>query len=322
MNKRKSFFGIYLIVTFAIIVTAIIMALTLGINLGSDIGGGTQFEVTINSNVASKQDIEEIKQIVKNNNESVETIFVEDKLVDTVIVVRIADKKIEKQVEIKNQIIKKLELENNSVSSFEIFNGSVTNRNVLHVGIALVCILLFIFVAGWIRYQIVAGLSLVFTMLHTLMLMVSLLIVTRLPLTLISVMIMLILMAVVLFVFVLLLERIRANSKLKHNENISTEDLVATSEKAIIKPAIFLGVLALVVSIALICIPVRYVILTAVVLFVCLLASAYSFVFVGVPMHERLLDLKIQSDKMKLSRNSSPAPSKKKETNKNKDENK
>lgn len=312
MNKKKSFLGLYLIITFVIIISAVVVSLTLGINLGSDIGGGTQFEVAIDGNVASNKDINKIKDIVKDNGEVVETIFVEDKLTETVIVVRIADKKIEKQLEIKNAIIEKLDLEETAVSSFDIFGGTITNKAVLYAGIAMACILLFMFVAGWIRYQMVAGLSLVFTVLHTLMLMISLLILTRIPLTIISLMIMLSLIAVVMFASVLLLEKIKANSKLKHYESLSAKELVKVSVASVIRPLVFLAILTLAISIVMVCIPVRYVALSACAMLVCLFAVAYSLCLIGIPMHEKLLDLKVQADKLRLSKNSSPAPSKNK----------
>ena len=53
MNKKKSFLGIYLIVSLVLIVAAVIVSLTAGINLGTDIGGGTQFEVKIEGNVVN-----------------------------------------------------------------------------------------------------------------------------------------------------------------------------------------------------------------------------------------------------------------------------
>lgn len=312
MNKKKYFFGLYLIVAFAIIISAVVVSLTLGINLGSDIGGGTQFEVAIDGNVAKSKDIKEIKEIVKKNGESIETIFVEDDRIETVIVVRIADKKIEKQSEIKKAIVEKLGVESSAISEFEIFNGTVTNKNVLHTGIAVVCVLLAIFIAGWIRYQLVAGLSLVFTTLTTLMLMVSMHILTRVPLTMISIMIMLALITVVLFAFVLFLEKVKANSKLKHYESLTTKELIDVSNKSVLKPLAFLAVLLLALSVVIVCIPVRFVTLTACSMFECLFVSILTYLFIDVPMHERLLDLKIQSDKLKLSKNSSPAPSKNK----------
>ena len=159
MKKRIPLLGLYLIISFVLIITAVVVSLTAGINLGSDIAGGTQFEVTINSPAASDKQITTIEKILKDNGERAEKIFVEDKDVDTKIVVRIADKKIEKQNDIKEAIVSELVLNQDDVSSFSIFNGTVTKKAVLWTSIAIVCLLLVVFIAGWLRYKIVAGLS-------------------------------------------------------------------------------------------------------------------------------------------------------------------
>ena len=67
-----------------------------------------------------------------------------------------------------------------------------------------------------------------------------------------------------------------------------------------------------ILSAVFVCVPVRFVTLTACSMFESLFVCAVNYLFIGVPMHERLLDLKVQSEKLKLSKNSSPAPSKNK----------
>jgi len=314
MKKRIPLLGLYLIISFVLIITAVVVSLTAGINLGSDIAGGTQFEVTINSPAASDKQITTIEKILKDNGERAEKIFVEDKDVDTKIVVRIADKKIEKQNDIKEAIVSELVLNQDDVSSFSIFNGTVTKKAVLWTSIAIVCLLLVVFIAGWLRYKIVAGLSLTFAILHTLMLCVAMFVITRIPITMVSLIEILCITALVLFAFVLTLERIKENAELKHNSSLTTEELVSVSKKSTLTPLIFLAGLIAVVCLIFVCVPVSFVALSAGGLFICLLAGVYSYYFVGVEFHERLLDLKVQADKMKLSRNVSPAPSKAKKT--------
>ena len=310
MNNKKFIPYLYLIISFVIIVSAVIVSLTAGLNLGTDLGGGSQLEIKISGNVATKQNINKIKDVLKNNGERYETIFVEDKVVDSVIVVRINDKKIEHKAEIVESLAEKLDVSTENISAFKTINGTVTKKSVLYAGITMVCLLLFVFAAGWIRYGLVAGLSLMFGFLHSLMLSVSLLVVTRISITITALIVMLVATALLVFALVLLLERVRENSKLKHNEKLEPEELVSISQKSVIKPLLFLLTLALVVTVMLICVPIKMVILSALAMLVCLVASAYTYYCVFVPTHTKLLQLKSRIDKIKLSKNNSPAPQK------------
>ncbi len=310
MNKKKSFLGIYLIISFVMIIAAVIVSLTAGINLGTDVGGGTQFEVTIDNSTASSKQIQTVKDVLHKNNLHAEKIFVEDKHVDTVIVVRIADKSVENQAKIRAGLVEKLNVQEEDISAFTTINGSVTKKAVLWAGIAIVCLLLFIFIAGWLRYKVVAGLSLMFVLLHSVMLNLSLLVLTRLPITMVALIEMLCGVILVLFAFILFLEKVRENSLLKHNENLSTEELVSVSQKSVLKPLIFLLILASVVSLVFVCIPVRFVTLSACALIVAIASAVYSYYFVGIGVHEKLLEIKVHADKLRLSKNDSPAPKK------------
>ena len=95
MIKKKSFLMLSLIVSFVIIITAAIFSLTLGINLGTDIAGGTQFEIGIEGSVASNKELQAVKNVLKDNGLTYESIFVEDKDLGSLIVVRTTEKNIE-----------------------------------------------------------------------------------------------------------------------------------------------------------------------------------------------------------------------------------
>ena len=317
MNKKKSYLGIYLIVSFIIIIAAVIVSLTAGINLGTDIGGGTQFEIAIEGNKATNEQIKKVKNVLKNNGTRAESVFVEDKHVDTLIVVRIADRDVENQELIKNDLVAELGVEKQDISTFQTIGSTITKKVVLWVSIAVVCLLLLLFIAGWIRYNIVSGLSLLFATLHSLMLCVSLLVLTRLPITKVSVIVILCALVLLLFAYVLFLERVRENAMMKNNESLSTDELVNVSQKSILKPLIILAALIFIATIVFMCVPIRFVTLTACTMLVCLVSTIYSYYFMGINMHERLLDLKIHADKLRLSKNESPEQKKvKKDKNK------
>ncbi len=279
------------------------LSLTVGINLGTDIGGGSQIEITLVSTDNVSGQIKDVESVLKNNNLSSEKVFVEDKLVDTLIVVRIAKKDIKNADTIRTQIAEKLEIGVENVSEIASINGMVTKKAVIWTSVAIICLLLVVFVFGWIRYKIIAGLSLMITLLHTLLLGGSLLIITRLPINFVSLIILLCGVVFVLFAMVLTLERIRENASLKHNENLTTLELVNMSKHSVLKPLIVFAVLVLVVSVVFVCVPVSYVALSACCLIVCLASCIYSYYFVGMGLHEFMLDLKVANDKAKLSRN-------------------
>ena len=75
---------------------------------------------------------------------------------------------------------------------------------------------------------------------------------------------------------------------------------------------LFVCALMAVVALTLICVPVRFVTLTACGLLVTLVSTALTFYFIGVPMHERLMDLKVSADKLRMSRNVAPQAQKSK----------
>ena len=310
MIKKKSFLGLTLILSFVIIIAAVVVSLTAGINLGTDIGGGTQFEISIENTVASEKSIDSVKRVLRNNGLRHESIFVEDKDLETLIVVRTQSKNIQNQDEIKSDLALSLGVQVEDISDFEVINGTVTKRSILYAGITIVCLFLAIFVASLIRYNIVSALSVTFTVLFSLILNLSAIILTRLPITRVLLVEVLAVQALLVFVFALLLEKLRAESKLKVNDETTIFDLVDKNQNAVLKSALFIVALIAVVAIALICVPVRFVTLSACGLLVALVITSLAYYFAGVPMHERLMELKFYSDKAKMSRNNSPAPKK------------
>ena len=249
MIKKKSFLGLTLIISFVIIVAAVIVSLTAGIKLGTDIGGGTQFEISIDSTVASEKSIDSVKKVLKNNGLRHESIFVEDKNLETYIVVRIQSKNIQNQDKIKSDLITSLGVQAEDISNFETISGTVTKKAILYAGITIVCVLLAIFVASLIRYNIVSALSITFSVLFSLILNLSAIVLTRLPITKVLLVEMLAVQALLVFVFALLLERLRAESKLKVNDELTIFELVDKNQKTVLKPALFIVALVAIVVI-------------------------------------------------------------------------
>ena len=245
MINKKSFLGLTLIISFVMIVAAVVVSLTAGIKLGTDIGGGTQIEIAIDGEVASNSSIKAVKKVLRNNGLRHESIFVEDKNLDTLLVVRIAKQNIGNQDQLKLDLAESLNVDVENVSEFQTIHGTVTKKAILYAGITIVCLLLAVFVASLFRYDIVAALSLTFTVLFSLMLNLSMLVITRLPITKVVVVEVLCMQALLLFVFALLLEKLRAESKYKNTDNLTIFEFVDKNQKSLLRPALFVVALVL-----------------------------------------------------------------------------
>lgn len=309
MKNKKSFLWLYALISLVIIVATIIVSLTAGISTGTDIGGGNQVEVKITAETNEKTAVSDLKEIMADNGCVVERIFVQDKFVDTYVVAKTAKKEIKNQDTLKSKIAEKLNVDVSSVEIFE-FEGRVTNKIVIWTSVGIVCLLLGLFIIGWIRYGLVSGTTLTIITLHSLLLAISLMILTRLPITMISIIEILASVALSILATILLLEKIRENKKMKHNENLSSNELVSLSSKEILKPLIFAGVLVLAISLVLVFVPVRLVTLSAVSLVVCLASTVYSYYLLGTNLQKLMLTIQENNQKARLSKNVSPAPAK------------
>lgn len=319
MNKKKSFLGLYLIISFVLIIAAVVVSLTAGINLGIDVGGGTQFEVVVTPNegeeVTNKfvQEQESIiKDVLKDNGLRAEQIFVQDKDSHVFVVVRVANDNITNRAELVSDLASSLEIEEDNISDFSIISGSLTKKTVIWASVAIICVLLLVFIAGWIRYNIMSGLTLTFGLLHALMINVALHILTRLPLTFASIIIMLCSVVLMLFALIFVLEKIRELKKSRSSEGMEISELVGTAKKRTLLPLVCLVAMIFVMAIIFVFIPVSHVQLSACSIIVCLASIAYTYYFVATNLHEKLLEIKEATERAKLSRDNSPAPQEKK----------
>ena len=308
MKTKKSFLnlGLYLIISLVFIVAAVVVALTAGFKLGTDFGGGSQITITC-EHLSQTEDAEQIAiQTLKDNGVSYEKVIIEDHTVNHNVVIRIADKDVQNQSQILTQLEQKLTekgLEVINVSDFEVFGSIITNRHVLYASLTIVCLLLAVFIAGLVRYKISGALTLIFAILHTILMALSLIIVTRVPLSLYSLIAIICAVAIVLFAVILLLEKVKENSAMKLNETLPAKDLVNMSNKSALRPIIVLASLFLIASIIVLCIPVRVMTFTGISMISCLVVAMYTYFFVTKNTHIYFLDLKKASEKARLSKN-------------------
>ena len=79
INMKKYPFLISLIVSCVIIVTSLFIMGFFGMNIGTSLAGGSQFEVRIDSDANAEKYISDIKSVLSDNGITADTTFVEDK---------------------------------------------------------------------------------------------------------------------------------------------------------------------------------------------------------------------------------------------------
>ena len=123
MTKKKPWLLIYVIISFCVIVTAVIVSLTAGLNLGSDIAGGTQIEVLVSDSEKSKNElVSDTKNALRANGVSYETILLEDKYTDTYLVIRTNNKTFDHD-KLTNSLSEKLGVEKEAVEGIYEISG-------------------------------------------------------------------------------------------------------------------------------------------------------------------------------------------------------
>ena len=309
MNK-KPWLLIYTIISFCVIVAAIVVSLTAGFNLGSDIAGGTQIEILVTGSEKSEsQLISETKIVFKENGVAYDKVFVEDKYTDTYLIVRTNNKSFNKD-KLTNNLAHKLEIEVEDITGIYEISGFVTKSAVVWISVTLALLIVGIFLASWIRYKLMTAISLTIAVLHSIIFSTSLLVVTRIPFTLVSFIILALFSALILFAFVLTFERVLENGKMVHNKDLSSEELIKLSKNQTLKTLLFIVCGLTVVALALMFVPSLNIVFNAISLLVGLLSATYSYWFIGLSLYSFMLTIKDAANKRRLSTDNSPAPKK------------
>ncbi len=311
MSKKKPWLLIYTIISFCVIIAAVIVSLTAGLNLGSDIAGGTQIEVVVTDSSKSENElIFGAKSALGENGLTYEKIFMEDKYTDSYVIIRTNNKSINKE-SVTESLSVKMGVEKSAVEGIYDVSGSVTKSAIVWISVTMILLIFGLFFASWIRYKLVTAVCLTIAVLHTIIFSTALLIVTRLPITIVSFVILAAVALLVLFAFVLTFEKVLENKKLVHNKDLSSEELIALSKKETLKSLIFVISGVAVMAAVYMFTASLNVIFAAITMFVCLLTGIYSYWFLGISLYDFMLGIKEAADKRSLSRNNSPAPKKK-----------
>ena len=326
MKKYPLF--VCMIISCVIIVASLFILGFFGLNLGTSLGGGSQLEITMADGVSSSEYSKITKNAIKENGYTVDSIIVQDKyeagsnnteFTKSKLVVKIAKLDIsdEDEMKIRYALADCLNIDVSEISTIENITSVVKAKNVLFIGLAVGIIAICLFVMGWIRYDIFAGLSFILTYLHNIILYLSILILTRVQLNLISLSVMLVLTLVMSALLIQIYEKHKEESKAASNEKLTVSECMLMSEKQILKPYLFVGVAVLIFACLLLFVPVMRVTFTALNIIISLVVTAYTGLLVGPGVYASLLEIKDYNQKARLSRNENVNKAIKKKIKKN-----
>lgn len=303
-----------MIVSCVLIVASLFILGFFGMNLGSSLGGGSQFKITMSSDASSKDYAKVVKETVSAHGYTVETTFVEDNyqagdentdFTQRCLVIKIAKTNISDKDEeyIRYALADNLNINVDLISSIETTTSVVKAKNVLFLGLALGIIVICLFVMAWIRYDILAGLSFILAYLHNIIIYLSILILTRVQLNLISLGVMVVLTLAMSAILIQIYEKFREESRMHTADKMSVSERMIDCETQATKPYLFVAAAVIVFALILFFVPVSSVRFTALGIIIAVIATTYTSLLIGPGSYAALLEVKDYRAKAILSRN-------------------
>ena len=316
-----------LIVSCVIVVASLFILGFFGMNLGTSLGGGSQFDIKLENDASTVQTTAKVKSAIRKNGYIMDSSFVEDRFVATeengkftikCLVVKIASKNIsdEKKQAIIDSVAEALDISTDQISSIENITSSIKAKNVLFVGLAVGLIAICLFVLGWVRYNIFAGLSFILAYLHNIILYLSVLILTRVQLNLVSLSVVIILTLAMSCLLIAVYEKNRQYELSKSDAKMSVSERMWQSEKEVSKPFIIVATAILVFALLLFFVPVASVRFAAINIIIAVIITAYTSILIGPGTYASLMEIKVYNEKAVLSRNENVNKEIKKKVNK------
>ena len=305
---------ISLIISFAIVVASIFVVAFCGLKLNPSLGGGSQFEISISDDVNAKTYVQNIKDVLKENGITYDSFTVEDKakggevagthtqryIVVNVLATNVSD---ETELKVKNEIAEKLSISADSISGFENIISSIKSKDILLFGLGIGIIAICLLVFGLIRYDIFAGVAFFLSILHNLILFLSIMIITRIPLGLISIAAIAILSLIMSAVLVSIFEKNKADSELHLAEKETPSERLIKAEISAVKPYVVVLLSVLLFAVMLLFVPLNNVIFSSISILIALIVSSYTTLLVGPSVYGTFLDIKQSRFDATLSRN-------------------
>ena len=313
MNKKKYPLGILAIISLVIIAVSAIIVAIFGINTSIEIGGGSQIEITLSYEEAGvhhdgKENTtvyaEKVGKVLKNHSASIDTYFVEDKLVETTLVIRVANSNIKNAADLKVEIADALEIDEARVSEVQQLKSYFSNKLVLYVGLAILAIVAICFFMGWLRHGILAGVSLMFATLHSFIVSLAIIFVTRVQFSLVGLCSAVVLTILSVFAFACILERYKENARSSQYDELNFDQklMLATKQNNWL---VAIACVTFATALVMIFTPVAYVTLAGVNVLISLVVGGYTATFMSPALHGYLLELAGAKEKKRLSKNNS-----------------
>ena len=302
------------IISFAIIIASLFVLGFAGMNMGTSLGGGSQFEVNVPNNVETKEYVADIKAVLKENGYTFDSSAVEDKYVaidnngnftKKVVIVKISQNNLtdDEKSELAKNIAAALGIDETYVSTAENIISQTTGKNVLSLGLAIGIVALALFVFAWVRYDVFAGLSFIIAFLHNIILYLSLTIVTRLELTLFALTMVFIFTLIMSIVLIHIYENYRKESRLHISDKLTVSERMISCEKQAVKPFAIISIAAVVAAVFMLFVPLASVKFMALAILLVLVVTAYTSLIIGPASYVALLDIRETRRNAVLSRN-------------------
>ncbi len=312
MFKNKKYpLNIFAIISLAVVLLTTIFVCIFGVNTSIDVGGGSQIEIQLSYQgdttwVSGRENVSEyvkkVEDVLSDNGCHIDSYIVEDKNVETYLVVKIAKTQIKNSERIPAQIANKLGISQSRVSNVQKISSSFSTKQMLYIGLSILAVVLISFFFGWIRYSLIGGVTLCFGALHNMILSLAILFLFRVQFSMISIISIVIESVLGVFVLAHLLETIRENSKAKQFLALSEDEKMWTATKQSKNFIWFAGVI-LAFALCLIFIPIRTLRLAGLSILLVLIITAYTSILISPALYVSLADIRNAKEKQRLSKN-------------------
>ncbi len=304
---------ISLIVSCVIVIASVFVLAFCGIKLNPSLGGGSQFEVIIPDTLDQKTVVQDIKNILSKNDVSYDSFTVEDNssVIATGeystrrILVNLNKSNISDDVElaIRTQISEKFGVSIDNISGIENIISSIKSKDILLFGLGVGIIAVCLFLFGLFRYNVFAGLSFLLSILHNLILFLSFIILTRVPLSLVSLAGISILTLVMTAVLVSIFEKNKIESEMHLAEKETPSSRLIRVEVQAVKPYFFVALAVVAFSLFMVFVPVNNVLFSSLTILIALVVSAYTCLIIGPAVYGSFMDIAKANFEATLSRN-------------------
>ena len=303
-----------LIVSCVIVVASIFVLAFCGMRLSSSLGGGSQFEVAIADSADAKTYVQEIKKVLDEQNIQYDSFMVEDNSTAGSSATEISQRKIvvnlqetnvsnEKESEVRKALSSKLGVSLDNISEIDNIISSIKAQDILLFGLGIGIIAVCMFVFGFVRYDIFAGLSFLLAIIHNLILFLSITILTRIPLGLVSLAAMSLFTLIMLACLVSVYEKNKLESEMRLSEKETPSSRLMRVEFATLKSYVLVPCSIIIFSLLLLLVPVNNVAFSVASVFVSLIVTLYTTILIAPGVYASFLDLQKASFEATLSRN-------------------